>query len=269
MGARALTRGAALGTVADERGREEAMREEGKPEVLPQGLDAFVVRFGSRVTEPANRAALAFRAALERECWAGVEETSPALVSVFVRFDPRAVDHGAMAARLERLLAAQDWTRAAFGGRRRLWRIPTVYGGAEGPQLTEAAGMAGLDAEQAARELSASRLRVLAIGFAPGQPYLGELPERWAIPRQEGLTPEVPEGAVTVAVRQVVLFANPSPTGWRWVGRTAFRCFRPEAAEPFPLRPGDEVLFETVSREAMARIRAEDPASGGAVAVEA
>jgi KipI family sensor histidine kinase inhibitor len=245
----------------------DAMREDGQVGVLPQGLDGFVVRFGDRVTEPANRAALAFREALEREGWTGVEETSPALVSVFVRFDPRAVAHDAMAARLDALLRARDWTAAELGRRRRLWRIPTVYGGAEGPQLAEAAEMAGLDAAAAVRELSSARLRVLAIGFAPGQPYLGELPERWAIPRQTGLTPEVPEGAMTVAVRQVVLFANPSPTGWRWVGRTAFRCFRPEAAEPFPLRPGDEVVFEAVAPEAMARLRAEDAAGGGAAAV--
>jgi KipI family sensor histidine kinase inhibitor len=245
------------------------MEGEGQAEVLAQGLDAFVVRFGDRVTEPANRAALAFRAALEREGWAGVEETSPALVSVFVRFDARAVPHGAMAARLRELLSSRDWSQAALGGRRRFWRIPTLYGGADGPQLGEAAGMAGIGAEEAAREIAGCRLRVLAIGFAPGQPYLGELPARWAIPRQTGLTPEVPEGAVTVAVRQIVLFANPSPTGWRWVGRTAFRCFRPEVAEPFPLRPGDEVRFDAVTAEAMARIRAEDPMGGGAVAVEA
>lgn len=238
-------------------------------EVLAQGLDAFVVRFGDRMTEPANRAALAFRAALEQEGWEGVEETSPALVSVFVRFDPRAVGHAAMEARLRAFAGSRDWRAAEMAGRRRLWRIPAVFGGSDGPQLAEAAGMAGLDAAEAVREIAGCPLRVLAIGFAPGQPYLGELPERWAIPRQAGLTPEVPEGAVTVAVRQVVLFANPSPTGWRWIGRTAFRCFRPEAADPFPLRPGDAVRFEPVTAEAMARIRAEDPAGGGAVAEEA
>jgi KipI family sensor histidine kinase inhibitor len=243
------------------------MSGDGGPEVLPQGLDGVVVRFGAAVTEPANRAALAFRAALEREGWPGVEETSPALVSVFVRFDPRAVPHADIEARLRGLLASRDWTAADLGGRRRLWRIPTVYGGTDGPQLAEAAGMAGLAPEAAARDIAEARLRVLAIGFAPGQPYLGELPDRWALPRQAGLTPEVPEGALTVAVRQAVLFANPSPTGWRWVGRTAFRCFRPEAPDPFPLRPGDEVLFEAATPEAMARIRAEDPAGGGAVAV--
>ena len=44
----------------------------------------------------------------------------------------------------------------------------------------------------ARRSLSEARVRVTALGFAPGQPYLGELPEAWDIPRQQALTPKVP-----------------------------------------------------------------------------
>lgn len=236
------------------------------PRVSPQGLDGLVIHFASRMSEPANRAALAFRAFLDRESWPGVEETSPALASVYVRFDPGAVAHRDLSARIAEALGARDWYAAELGGRRRLWRIPTVWGGSHGPQLAEAAAIAGRSEAEAVRDLSAARVRVLAIGFAPGQPYLGELPSDWNVPRQSGLTPQVPEGALTTAVRQFVLFANPSPTGWRHVGQTAFRCFRPEAEEPFPLRPGDEALFEAVSPEALERIRADDPSGGGAVA---
>ncbi len=236
----------------------------GAPVVSPHGLDALVVRFSDRMSEPANRAALAFRASLDRAGWDGVEETASALTSVFVRFDPRATGHAEMTRRLERHLAERDWLTADLGPKRHFWRIPTVWGGDHGPQLAEAAALAGVSPEEAVRELSRTRVRVLAIGFAPGQPYLGELPGRWALPRQTGLTPEVPEGALTTAVRQFVLFANPSPTGWRHIGQTAFRCFRPEADDPFPLRPGDEVLFDAVGPDALDRIRREDPQGGGA-----
>jgi len=234
------------------------------PQVSPHGLDALVVRFGSRMSEPANRAALAFRASLDREGWLGVEETASALTSVFVRFDPRSVSHAEMTRRLDDHIARTEWTTADLGAERRLWRIPTVYGGAHGPQLEDAARLVGVSAEAAIRELSSTPVRVLAIGFAPGQPYLGELPGHWAIPRQSGLTPEVPEGALTTAICQFVLFANPSPTGWRHIGQTAFRCFRPEAEDPFPLRPGDEALFEAVPPDALDRIRRDDPRGGGA-----
>ena len=89
------------------------------------------------------------------------------------------------------------------------------------------------------------------IGFAPGMPNLGELPEAWNIPRQTALTAQVPAGGLCVAIRQLVLFPVATPTGWRHIGQTALRLFRPETEEPFILRPGDEVLFEPVSPEVL------------------
>jgi allophanate hydrolase subunit 1 len=69
-------------------------------------------------------------------------------------------------------------------------------------------------------------VRVLAVGFAPGQPYLGPLGEEWNLPRLKALQ-QVPAGALVQAISQFVLFTGPAPTGWRHVGQTAFRCFRP------------------------------------------
>ena len=107
-------------------------------------------------------------------------------------------------------------------------------------------------------------MRVQTIGFAPGQPYLGELPEARDIPRQTDLTDRVPVGALTVATRQLVLFSVSTRTGWRHVGQTAFRSFRPESDAPFVLRPGDEVLFDAVDRETHARLL-DAGADGGAI----
>ena len=53
------------------------------------------------------------------------------------------------------------------------------------------------------------------------------------MPRTSTLTAEVPAGALVTAVRQLVLFANPSPTGWRQIGMSAFKPFAPETDTPF------------------------------------
>ncbi|MCB2131969.1 MAG: carboxyltransferase domain-containing protein, partial [Rhodobacteraceae bacterium] len=108
----------------------------------------------------------------------------------------------------------------------------------------------------------------LTIGFAPGQPYLGELSPRWDIPRQVALTRRVPEGALVVAIRQLILFSAATPTGWRHIGQTAFRAFRPESADPFPLRPGDELLFPAIEPGELAAIRAADTHGDGGASVE-
>jgi KipI family sensor histidine kinase inhibitor len=246
--------------MADPAGHDAALAApcapDGFPRIAHMGLSGMLVSFCDTLTEPANRAALAFRAALEREGWDGVEESSTSLASVYLRFEPLALSHAALRAKLTALLAARDWHQAPLPEGRRLWRIPTAYGGVDGPQLGEAAARAGMTADEAAADLAAAQVRVLTIGFGPGQPYLGALPPAWDMPRQSALTAQVPQGALVVAIRQFVLFSAPNPTGWRHVGRCAFRCFRPEAQDPFPLRPGDEARFIAVSAEEMANMRA-------------
>lgn len=213
------------------------------PTIRTGGVDGLLVSFGNTLSEPANRAALAFRAALEAESWDGVEETSSTLVSCFIRFDPLHLPHDVVMAKVETLTKDRNWFDAALPTGRRFWRIPTVYGTDLAPQLEQAAAAAGMSEAEAVASLSDARVRVQALGFAPGQPYLGELPEAWDIPRQSQLTERVPQGALVVAIRQFVLFGVSAPTGWQHVGQTAINLFQPEADEPILLRPGDEVQF--------------------------
>jgi KipI family sensor histidine kinase inhibitor len=231
------------------------------PQIAPEGIDRMVIRFAPVMDMGANRAARAFRARIEAEGWPGVEETTVALVSVLVRFDPRALPHADLKARLAAALAATGAPTPAGG---RAWVIPCVFGGDHGPDLAEAAALAGVSEDRAVAELC-GWVEVLAIGFAPGQPYLGELPPNWSLPRRQTLNPQVPGGALVTAVRQFVLFANPSPTGWRQVGLTGFQCFRPEAPDPFPLSPGDRVRFAPVTPARLADLCAADPLGGGAL----
>ncbi|WP_170588972.1 5-oxoprolinase subunit B family protein [Ruegeria arenilitoris] len=231
------------------------------PIIRTAGVDGLLISFAAALSEPANRAALAFRAALEAEGWAGVQETSSSLVSAFVRFDPLRLTHAALHQQVQALLDQRDWYAADLPGGRRFWRIPTVFGTDLAPQLGQAAQAAGLSEAEAIRSLSQARVRVQTIGFAPGQPYLGELPPAWDIPRQKELTPRVPEGALVVALRQLVLFSVTTPTGWQHVGQTAIRLFQPDVPEPFLLRPGDEVQFTPTDPETLVRMRS-DPRGG-------
>ena len=236
------------------------------PELLPLGPDGVLVRFSDELSEPANRAALAFRAVVERDLPEGVVETATALTSVFFRFRPDLLRRADLEERLRYMLVGEDWLAAALPEGRRLWRVPASFGGRFGPDLEECAAAASMQADAAIDEICNTRLRVLALGFAPGQPYLGFLPEHWNIPRRNDVTPEVPRGAVVVAVRQVIPFASAAPTGWRQIGRTAFRCHDPGAKVPLPLRAGDEMQFEPVSAADLERYLKDASSNGGAVA---
>ena len=233
------------------------------PKIRTVGLSGVLVTFAGDMSEPANRAALALRAEVEAQGWENVTETSTSLVSTFLSVNLAVVSPHDIIGRLEDLLASRDWYAAPLPAGRKLWRIPTVYGTDLAPQLEEAAEAAGVDVDTAVRELSESRVRVLTLGFAPGQPFSGMLSETWNIPRQQDLTKEVPAGALVVAIRQLIVFTNASPTGWRHIGQTAFRNFRPESTHPIALSPGDELCFPAITADELMRIRATDSSGDG------
>lgn len=236
-----------------------------RPEVLRLGLDALVVRFATSFSAPANRAARALAADLDRAPLPGQCEVAPGLGSVLIRFARSETSAEALqAALLARLAAPQtpDPEAAAETGRR--WTVPAAFGGAAGPHLAELAQTLNRTEAALIAELCATELQVLALGFAPGQPYLGLLPEPWQVPRRATLTPRVAPGAITAALRQIVLFAAPSPTGWHVLGRAALRPFAPEASRPFLLSPGDRLRFQPADAAEIDALAAKGDPAGGA-----
>ena len=241
---------------------------ENYPRLQTVGIDGLLITFADRLSDGANRAALAFRAMIETAKIEGIKETTTSLASTFVLFDPVKSDLEHIRAALLALLQGTDWSDVPLPQGRRLWHVPAAFGGTRGPQLDEAAKLAGIDRDQAIEEMTNTRVRVLTIGFAPGQPYLGTLPAHWNIPRQSGLTKQVPNGAIAVAIRQLVLFTASTPTGWRMIGQTAFRGFRPDQDAPFTLGVGDEILFSSISEDELDHVEHTDQTGLGGASFE-
>ncbi|SOC08145.1 5-oxoprolinase subunit B family protein [Rhodobacter maris] len=231
------------------------------PEILPLGLDALLIRYATTFSERANRAAQALAARLEAAPLPGQTEVSAGLGSVLLRFDREATTRAALQAALQERLAAPPEPLPEP----RHFLVPACFGDTAGPQLAEAAALAGRSETALVAELCATELHVLALGFAPGQPYLGMLPEHWQMPRMDRLTPRVEPGTITTAIRQIVLFAAPSPTGWRALGRCALRPFAPGAPNPFALRPGDRLRFTSASAPEIAALEAAGDPMGGTI----
>lgn len=234
------------------------------PEALPAGADGVLLRFALTPRPEAMAAAALMAAELERDPPEGVVEIAPSLTSLLMRFDPAKTRRAA--------LMREGLERATCIARSRLerpeparrWTIPVAFGGTDGPQLGDVANTLGQSEDSTIRQLCKADLRVLAIGFAPGQPYIGLLPEAWNLPRLTDLTPAVPAGAVVVAVRQIVMFGADSATGWRQLGRAAFRTFRPEREPPMPLRAGDAIRYVPASASDIADLAGAPDGLGGA-----
>lgn len=232
------------------------------PRITPLGLDGVLVSFADTLSDPANRAALAFRAEIDAQGWEFLREAATSLTSTYLAFDTAQISHADLTGRLSALLNQQDWLQASLPADRARWTIPVCFETDCAPHLAEAADLAGVSPDAAIAELTAKPLRALALGYAPGQAYLGTLPAHWGLDRMRDLTPKVPLGAVVTAVRQVIVFATSGPTGWRQIGLSRFEGFRPQSdTDPIALSPGDEVQFTRISRDDLDRLSGPD---GGA-----
>lgn len=208
--------------------------------IRPLGDSALLVRFSDRLDEAANRAAIAFAARLDARPPAGVVEVAPNLVSVLVRFKPSDTDGERLAAELSLVLTMPP--AASPPGREHV--VPVAFGGIDGPDLEAVAGALSMRTGAFVKAHNASRLRVLAIGFAPGFAYCGFHPERLHLPRRTRVRERVPAGTILFAAGQTAVAATDVPTGWHVIGRTGLVTFDPARDPPVMLAPGDSVRFE-------------------------
>ncbi|MBZ4369473.1 5-oxoprolinase subunit PxpB, partial [Mycobacterium tuberculosis] len=81
------------------------------------------------------------------------------------------------------------------------------------------------------------------LGFQPGFPYFGGLPEQLAMPRRAEPRVLVPAGSVGIGGSQTGIYPLATPGGWQLLGRTPLALFDPKREEPVLLRSGDRVRF--------------------------
>ena len=129
--------------------------------------------------------------------------------------------------------------------------IPVVYGGEYGPDLAWVASYHKATPENIIRRHTQTGYRVYMIGFIPGFPYMGELPENLETPRKKTPRTAVPRGSVGLAQKQTGIYPAQSPGGWQIIGRTPLKLFDPLKNPPSLLEMGDRVRFFRISEEEM------------------
>lgn len=128
----------------------------------------------------------------------------------------------------------------------RLHRVPVCY--EMGDDLAAVAEAKGLNIRQAIDLHAGREYPVAAIGFCPGFPYLGGLPAELAgLRRRPTPRTRVEAGTVAIAGARTCIYTLARPAGWHVVGRTPLTLVDEDAGW-FPLRTGDRVVFEPVTR---------------------
>jgi KipI family sensor histidine kinase inhibitor len=198
---------------------------------------SILVTFGEAIDLETNRKVHALAARLAQNPLEGVIETVPGYASLVVHYDPLTRTH----AEITEWLAAHLNSEGGSKPRppRRV-EVPVIY---DGPDLPFVAQHCGLSLDEVIRLHSESDYTVYMMGFMPGFPYLGKLPEALHVPRLETPRTRVPAGSVAIAGGQTGIYPQDSPGGWRLIGRTDLKLYDPLRESPFLFAPGDTVRF--------------------------
>jgi KipI family sensor histidine kinase inhibitor len=228
------------------------------PKIRPSGDSAVLVEFENRIDPEVNRTVRALAMAIESDRLSGVQEVLPAYRTLMVTYDPLQIEYPVL---VDKIQGCLDRAGRIDLPPRRIFQLPTVYGGPHGPDLERVSQILHLSPEEVIREFSQARFLVYFIGFICGLAYLGGLPEKIRVPRLTTPRMLVPGGSVGFAGGQANAITTDQPSGFNYIGRTFVILYDPRVFPPIPFVAGDEVSFPPVSEEEALRAkgrRAED-----------
>lgn len=171
-----------------------------------------------------------------------------AYATVAVFHDPQRLSLSALLAQLEWLEPVREEITTG-----RLHLIPCCYD--LGPDLVRVAQHTGLNCDEVIELHSGREYTIYAIGFCPGFPYMGYLPDRLCgVPRLESPRLRVEPGSVGLTGRQTGIYPEARPGGWNLIGRTPLTLVDVEK-DYFPLRTGERVRFVRIDEAEFERQR--------------
>lgn len=221
------------------------------PKLLRASDHSLLVSFGDGISLAHHQSVVRLTTLLIANRREFVRNIHPAYCSVLVSFDPRQSSPGAVEEYLFSLIQTIESTPLPPP---RHVEIPVCYGGEFGPDLADVAAHNGCSPDDVVRIHSSGEYLVYFLGFSPGFPYMGGLSPQIATPRLATPRTRVPAGSVAIGGSQTGIYPVSSPGGWRIIGRTPLRLFRPNEEPPVFLQMGDIVHFVPITNEAFAQL---------------
>jgi KipI family sensor histidine kinase inhibitor len=210
------------------------------------GDRGLLLEFGDEISLEINEKVRRMTLAVQAGAIEGIVEKVPTYRSLLIIYNPLIIN-------IEDLKKRLVWMEEALGQspfpEPKLTRIPVVYGGSYGPDLDYVAKFCQITPEEAVRLHFSKPYHIYMIGFMPGFPYMGELPEALVTPRLKTPRLSVPAGSVAIAQRQTGIYPMESPGGWQIIGRTPVQLFHPEKEPPALLQMGDLVQFYQIGEK--------------------
>lgn len=200
----------------------------------------FATTIGVAASARVHSALLCLRCGMAAGLLPGVTEVTSAFCSVTMHYDCLQTTQETLITSAAALLE-----KATVGERPegRVWGLPCCYAGQSAPDMADLAQRLTLDPAEIEAQHSRASLVVYALGFLPGLPFMGDLPQSLALPRRTEPRTHVPAGSVAIANGLCVIYPWLSPGGWHILGNCPVPLFDSARAVPALLAAGDTVGF--------------------------
>ncbi len=210
---------------------------------------AITIEFAAAINEATNMQVIALQHAVESNPIKGFIEAVPAYSSLTVYFSEQ-VSAATIRSWLSDLSAQISNIIHASSTLGKQISIPVCYDPSLGTDLDWVAAHLNLSLEEIISLHTSVAYRVYMIGFIPGFPYMGTLPEQLEVPRKQTPAMKIPAGSVAIAGKQTGIYPAEVPGGWQVIGRTPLKMFDPSTTPCSFLNAGDIVQFKPITLEA-------------------
>ena len=213
---------------------------------------ALTIEFSTSISEEVNAMVMKMHASLEQSPFEGFIESVPAYSSLTVYFNEHISIANVKAILLQRYnqcVESFSSTNSNHNNQTIKHIIPVCYDPSYGLDIVAVAEEKNLSIDEIIELHTSQLFRVYMIGFVPGFPYMGTLPNTLETKRRNIPRLEVPKGSVGIAGLQTGIYPATIPGGWNILGRTPINLFD-KTKEPCSfLRAGDLVQFQSITKE--------------------
>jgi inhibitor of KinA len=221
-----------------------------KLDYYPLGDTGIQLVFGTEISEETNQKIRMFADELAQHPIDGIVEWVPAYTTLTIYYLPNKISYHTLKEKMEEMNAQQHGREADAASL--VYIIPTYYGGSD---LAYVAEHNGLSEEEVVSIHANKDYLIYMMGFVPGFPYLGGMPEEIATPRRENPRAEIEPGSVGIAGAQTGIYPLESPGGWQIIGQTPVKLYDPTGERPILLESGHYLRFVSVSKEEFITIK--------------
>ena len=220
-------------------------------EILPLGDNALLINFDQQIDPEVHQQVVDLSEKLTAAHIRGIIYVQPAYCSLTIGYDHSEIEYQELKRSIQEIEPPAKV--ADMPGRSLV--LPVCYQAPYNLDLSEISKNAGLSEQEIIRLHTTTTYRVYLLGFLPGFPYLGVLPEQLHFSRRAQPRIKISERSVGIAGKQTGIYPSESPGGWNILGRTPLPIFRTDSEHPFLFKTGDQVKFEAINSQTYTTIR--------------